>query len=123
MAVRRERHGGAGGSEGTPAPSPEQIEEELRAQRQSLAESIDELMARIDPREQARQAGDDLRDQAGTRLTALRDQTGARVSELVAQGREAEERARRGLGRAQEAGSRRLKETGSRLRGLFRTPR
>ncbi|MBF0696601.1 DUF3618 domain-containing protein [Actinomyces bowdenii] len=123
MAVRRQGRGGAGGSGRAPEPSPEEIEAELRAQRQSLAESIDELMSRISPREQARQAGDDLREQAETRLTALRHRTGSGVAELRRQGREAEERARRGLGRAQELGSRRLKETGSRLRGLLSTPR
>ncbi|MBO3725250.1 DUF3618 domain-containing protein [Actinomyces bowdenii] len=122
MAVRRQSRGAAGGSGRVPAPSPEEIEEELRARRQSLADCVDELFSRISPREQARQAGGDLREQAGTRLTALRHQTGSRVSELRRQGREAEERARRGLDRAQRAGARRLKETGSRLRGLFNTP-
>ena len=56
---------GASGTEGAGAAgsgslSPEQIEERLRAQREALAASVDEFASRVDPRTQAREAGDVL---------------------------------------------------------------
>uniref|UniRef100_UPI0028E6E0D3 DUF3618 domain-containing protein n=1 Tax=Actinomyces viscosus TaxID=1656 RepID=UPI0028E6E0D3 len=58
--------GGAGGAEETGAEplSPEQIEERLRAQRVALAASVDEFASRVDPRTQAKEAGEPLREQA-----------------------------------------------------------
>lgn len=115
------RRGGAGASDRVPAATPEEIEERLRAQRASLAASIDELISRVDPRAQARLTGEDLREQAETRLTALRDQTEARVTEWRERGRSAGARAKEGLSRAHSDGAHRLKEAGGRLRGLFDT--
>lgn len=116
MAGRRT---GAGERDGEPAATPEQIEERLRAQREALASSIDELVRRLDPRAQARLAGEDLREQAEARLSALREQTGTRVEDLRARGLSAGARAREGLDRARSGGAQRLKGAGDRLRGLF----
>ena len=73
---------GASGTEGAGAAgsgslSPEQIEERLRAQREALAASVDEFASRVDPRTQAREAGEHLREQASAKAEHLREQAAA----------------------------------------------
>ncbi|WP_309322959.1 DUF3618 domain-containing protein, partial [Actinomyces stomatis] len=60
---------GASGAEatGSRSLSPEQIEERLRAQRVALAASVDEFASRVDPRTQAKEAGEHLREQASAK--------------------------------------------------------
>ena len=82
---------GQGGAAQAPE-GPEDIEARLRAQRETLAASVDELAARVDPRTQARQAGEDLRDRADTTASELRD----RAADLVGRARRAIEDARAG---------------------------
>ena len=62
------------GAAGSGSLSPEQIEERLRAQRAALAASVDEFASRVDPRTQAREAGEHLREQASARADHLREQ-------------------------------------------------
>ena len=62
------------GAAGSGALSPEQIEERLRAQREALAASVDEFASRVDPRTQAREAGEHLREQAAAGADRLREQ-------------------------------------------------
>ena len=78
---------GASGAEGAGAAgsgtlSPEQIEERLRAQREALAASVDEFASRIDPRTQAREAGEHLREQASAKADRLREQAEAGAGRL-----------------------------------------
>ena len=75
---------GASGTEGAGAGSlsPEQIEERLRAQREALAASVDEFASRVDPRTQAREAGEHLREQARARADHLREQAVAGADRL-----------------------------------------
>ena len=78
---------GASGAEGAGAAgsgslSPEQIEERLRAQREALAASVDEFASRIDPRTQAREAGEHLREQAAAGADRLREQAEAGAGRL-----------------------------------------
>ena len=78
---------GASGTEGAGAAgsgslSPEQIEERLRAQREALAASVDEFASRIDPRTQAREAGEHLREQASAKAEHLREQAEAGAGRL-----------------------------------------
>ena len=78
---------GASGADGAgtagPGPlSPEQIEERLRAQRAALAASVDEFASRVDPRTQAREAGEHLREQASARADHLREQAAAGAGQL-----------------------------------------
>ena len=78
---------GASGAEGAGAAgagslSPEQIEERLRAQRAALAASVDEFASRIDPRTQAREAGEHLREQASAKAEHLREQAVAGAGRL-----------------------------------------
>ena len=91
---------GASGTEGAGAAgsgslSPEQIEERLRAQREALAASVDEFASRVDPRTQAREAGEHLREQASARADHLREQAVARAGRL-------REQAEAGAGRLRE---------------------
>ena len=65
------------GAAGSGSLSPEQIEQRLRAQRAALAASVDEFASRVDPRTQAREAGEHLREQASARADHLREQAGA----------------------------------------------
>ena len=65
------------GTAGSGSLSPEQIEERLRAQRAALAASVDEFASRVDPRTQAREAGEHLREQASARADHLREQAAA----------------------------------------------
>ena len=81
------RQAGAFGADGARAAgaeslSPEQIEERLRAQRVALAASVDELAARVNPRTQAREAGEHLREQASARADQFREQASARADHL-----------------------------------------
>ena len=62
--------------------SPEQIEERLRAQREALAASVDEFASRVDPRTQAREAGEHLREQASAKAEHLREQAVAGAGRL-----------------------------------------
>ena len=78
---------GASGAEGAGATgsgslSPEQIEERLRAQREALAASVDEFASRIDPRTQAKEAGEHLREQASAKAEHLREQAEAGAGRL-----------------------------------------
>ena len=78
---------GASGTEGAGAAgsgslSPEQIEERLRAQREALAASVDEFASRVDPRTQAREAGEHLREQASAKAEHLREQAAAGAGRL-----------------------------------------
>ena len=67
---------GASGAEatGSRSLSPEQIEERLRAQRVALAASVDEFASRVDPRTQAKEAGEHLREQASAKADHLREE-------------------------------------------------
>ena len=65
------------GAAGSGSLSPEQIEERLRAQREALAASVDEFASRIDPRTQAKEAGEHLREQASAKADHLREQAAA----------------------------------------------
>ena len=98
---------GASGAEGAGAAgsgslSPEQIEERLRAQREALAASVDEFASRIDPRTQAKEAGEHLREQASAKAEHLREQAVAGADRL-------REQAEAGAGRLRE-GARRWAE-------------
>ena len=75
---------GASGAEsaGSGSLSPEQIEERLRAQREALAASVDEFASRIDPRTQAKEAGEHLREQASAKAEHLREQAAAGAGRL-----------------------------------------
>ena len=70
------------GAAGSGALSPEQIEERMRAQRAALAASVDEFASRVDPRTQAREAGEHLREQASARADHLREQAAAGAGRL-----------------------------------------
>ena len=99
---------GASGAEGAGSGSlsPEQIEERLRAQREALAASVDEFASRVDPRTQAREAGEHLREQASAKAEHLREQAAAGAGRL-------REQAEAGAGRLREqaeAGAGRLRE-------------
>ena len=75
---------GASGAEatGSGSLSPEQIEERLRAQRVALAASVDEFASRVDPRTQAKEAGEHLREQASAKADHLREQAAAGAGRL-----------------------------------------
>ena len=70
------------GAAGSGSLSPEQIEERLRAQREALAASVDEFASRVDPRTQAREAGEHLREQASAKAEHLREQAVAGADRL-----------------------------------------
>ena len=92
---------GTSGTEGAGAGSlsPEQIEERLRAQREALAASVDEFASRVDPRTQAREAGEHLREQASAKAEHLREQAAAGADRL-------REQAEAGTGRLREGARR-----------------
>ena len=73
---------GATGVTGSGSLSPEQIEERLRAQRVALAASVDEFASRVDPRTQAKEAGEHLREQASAKADHLREQAEAGAGRL-----------------------------------------
>ncbi|WP_314932398.1 DUF3618 domain-containing protein [Actinomyces oris] len=84
------------GAAGSGSLSPEQIEERLRAQREALAASVDEFASRVDPRTQAREAGEHLREQASAKADHLREQAAAGAGRLREQAEETWERAKQG---------------------------
>ena len=88
---------GASGAEGAGSGSlsPEQIEERLRAQREALAASVDEFASRVNPRTQAKEAGEHLREQASAKADHLREQAAAGAGRL-------REQAEAGAGRLHE---------------------
>ena len=105
--MSRDRKTGASGADGAESAgseslSPEQIEERLRAQREALAASVDEFASRVDPRTQAKEAGEHLREQASTKADHLREQAAAGADRL-------REQAEAGAGRLRE-GARRWAE-------------
>ena len=101
---------GASGAEGAGAAgsgslSPEQIEERLRAQREALAASVDEFASRIDPRTQAKEAGEHLREQASAKADHLREQAEAGASRLREEARRWAEQAEQTWERAKQGDS------------------
>ena len=95
---------GASGTEGAGAAgagslSPEQIEERLRAQREALAASVDEFASRVDPRTQAREAGEHLREQAVFGAGRLREQAEVGADRLREQAEAGADRLREGARR------------------------
>ena len=102
--------GGAGragktGRASSEALSPEQIEERLRAQRAALAASVDEFASRVDPRAQAREAGEHLREQASARADHLREQAAAGAGRLREEARRWAEQAEETWERAKQGDS------------------
>ena len=93
------------GAAGSESLSPEQIEERLRAQRVALAASVDELAARVDPRTQAREAGEHLREQASARADHLREQAAAGAGRLREEARRLAEQAEQTWERAKQGDS------------------
>ena len=93
------------GAAGSESLSPEQIEERLRAQRVALAASVDELAARVDPRTQAREAGEHLREQASARADHLREQAAAGAGRLREEARRLAEQAEETWERAKQGDS------------------
>ena len=101
---------GASGADGSGAAgsgslSPEQIEERLRAQRAALAASVDEFASRVDPRTQAREAGEHLREQASARADHLREQAVAGAGRLREEARRWAEQAEETWERAKQGDS------------------
>ena len=101
---------GASGAEGAGAAgsgslSPEQIEERLRAQREALAASVDEFASRVDPRTQAKEAGEHLREQASAKADHLREQAEAGASRLREEARRWAEQAEQTWERAKQGDS------------------
>ena len=93
------------GATGSGSLSPEQIEERLRAQRAALAASVDEFASRVDPRTQAREAGEHLREQASARADHLREQAVAGAGRLREEARRWAEQAEETWERAKQGDS------------------
>ena len=93
------------GTAGSGSLSPEQIEERLRAQRAALAASVDEFASRVDPRTQAREAGEHLREQASARADHLREQAVAGAGRLREETRRWAEQAEETWERAKQGDS------------------
>ena len=93
------------GAAGSGSLSPEQIEERLRAQREALAASVDEFASRVDPRTQAREAGEHLREQATARADHLREQAVAGAGRLREEARRWAEQAEETWERAKQGDS------------------
>ena len=93
------------GAAGSESLSPEQIEERLRAQRAALAASVDEFASRVDPRTQAREAGEHLREQASARADHLREQAAAGAGRLREEARRRAEQAEETWERAKQGDS------------------
>ena len=93
------------GTAGSGSLSPEQIEERLRAQRAALAASVDEFASRVDPRTQAREAGEHLREQASARADHLREQAAAGAGQLREEARRWAEQAEETWERAKQGDS------------------
>ena len=90
------------GAAGSGSLSPEQIEERLRAQREALAASVDEFASRIDPRTQAKEAGEHLREQASAKADHLREQAAAGADRLREEARRWAEQAEETWERAKQ---------------------
>ena len=110
MTNGQQAGGNSGASDGageasSESLSPEQIEERLRAQRVALAASVDELAARVDPRTQAREAGEHLREQASARADHLREQAAAGAGRLREEARRLAEQAEQTWERAKQGDS------------------
>ena len=110
MTSGQQAGGDSGAADGARAAgyeslSPEQIEERLRAQRVALAASVDELAARVDPRTQAREAGEHLREQASARADQLREQAAAGAGRLREEARRLAEHAEQTWERAMQGDS------------------
>ena len=97
--------GAGAGAAGSGSLSPEQIEERLRAQREALAASVDEFASRVDPRTQAREAGEHLREQASARADHLREQAAAGAGRLREEARRLAEQAEETWERAKQGDS------------------
>ena len=93
------------GAAGSESLSPAQIEERLRAQRAALAASVDEFASRVDPRAQAREAGEHLREQASARADQLREQAAAGAGRLREEARRLAEQAEETWERAKQGDS------------------
>ena len=93
------------GAAGSGSLSPEQIEERLRAQREALAASVDEFASRVDPRTQAREAGEHLREQASAKADHLREQAAAGADRLREEARRLAEQAEETWERAKQGDS------------------
>ena len=93
------------GAAGAGSLSPEQIEERLRAQREALAASVDEFASRIDPRTQAKEAGEHLREQASAKADHLREQAAAGAGRLREEARRWAEQAEETWERAKQGDS------------------
>ena len=93
------------GAAGSGSLSPEQIEERLRAQREALAASVDEFASRIDPRTQAKEAGEHLREQASAKADHLREQAAAGAGRLREGARRRAEQAEETWERAKQGDS------------------
>ena len=93
------------GAAGSGSLSPEQIEERLRAQREALAASVDEFASRVDPRTQAKEAGEHLREQASAKADHLREQAEAGASRLREEARRWAEQAEQTWERAKQGDS------------------
>ena len=93
------------GAAGAGSLSPEQIEERLRAQREALAASVDEFASRVDPRTQAKEAGEHLREQASAKADHLREQAAAGADRLREQARRWAEQAEQTWERAKQGDS------------------
>ena len=93
------------GAAGSGSLSPEQIEERLRAQRAALAASVNEFASRVDPRTQAREAGEHLREQASARADHLREQAAAGAGRLREEARRWAEQAEETWERAKQGDS------------------
>ena len=93
------------GAAGSGSLSPEQIEERLRAQREALAASVDEFASRVDPRTQAKEAGEHLREQASAKADHLREQAAAGADRLREEARRWAEQAEETWERAKQGDS------------------
>ena len=93
------------GAAGSGSLRPEQIEERLRAQREALAASVDEFASRIDPRTQAKEAGEHLREQASAKADHLREQAEAGAGRLREEARRWAEQAEQTWERAKQGDS------------------
>ena len=93
------------GAAGSESLSPEQIEERLRAQRAALAASVDEFASRVDPRTQAKEAGEHLREQASAKADQLREQAAAGAGRLREEARRLAEQAEETWERAKQGDS------------------
>jgi hypothetical protein len=67
-----------------PGRTPEEIEAEIAAQREELADTVDQLTAKLDVKSQAQQKAAEVRDRATTDAGKPRPQVLAAAASLVA---------------------------------------